>query len=110
MFGGRCQEALKPKPETRHQTLEYSIDVGIVSILGSIRETPYRGLFSTYPLKATYGSLKRDLIEKVYIAKGPPNPNCYGSRIAFWCIHLRAIVCQNKNPRGLGFRVKVLVP
>ena len=34
----------------------------------------------THPLKGTllsptYGSLKRDLIQMVYIPKGPPNPN-----------------------------------
>ena len=38
------------------------------SILGSMRETPERGPF----LNPTYGSLKRDLTERVYIPKGPP--------------------------------------
>ena len=40
-------------------------------ILGSIRETPLNGTL----LKVAYGSLKRDLLEGIYIPKGPPNPN-----------------------------------
>ena len=104
MSDGRCQEALKPKPETRHQALECSIDVGIVSILGGIRETPYRGLFYLYPLKATYGALNRDPIARVYIAKGPPNSNSYGNRTAFWSMRLLAIIRQNLR-RTQGFRV-----
>ena len=40
---------------------------------GSIRETPLRGTL----LKPTDGSLKRDLIERVYMPKSPPNPNSW---------------------------------
>ena len=36
-------------------------------ILGSIRETPEKGPL----LNPTSGSLKRDLLERVYIPKGP---------------------------------------
>ena len=39
-----------------------------VGVLGSIRET-LKGTPSY-----TYGSLKGDLIERVHITKGPPNP------------------------------------
>ena len=39
----------------------------------STRETPEKGTL----LNPTYGSLKRDLIERVYIPKGPPNPTSY---------------------------------
>ena len=31
-------------------------------------------------LNPTYGSLKGDLIERVYIPKGPPHPNLLGRR------------------------------
>ena len=44
--------------------------------LGSMtRETPQR----VPVLNPTAGSLKRDLIERVYIRKGRPNPNSHGS-------------------------------
>ena len=38
-----------------------------LNLLGSIRETPYRGPFLTLPLALL--KLKRDLIERVYIPK-----------------------------------------
>ena len=47
-------------------------------MLGSIRETPLKGTL----LNPTYGSLKRDLIERVYIPKGPPNPNSQQGRLS----------------------------
>ena len=40
-------------------------------LLGSIRETPLKGTL----LNPTCSSLKGDLIERVYIPQGPPNPN-----------------------------------
>ena len=43
------------------------------SLLGSIRETPKGGAL----LNPTFGSLKRELIERVYIPKGLPNPNSF---------------------------------
>ena len=42
-------------------------------ILCSIRETPEKGTL----LSPTSGSPKRDLIERVFIPKGPPNPNSH---------------------------------
>ena len=44
--------------------------LGFRIVLGSIRD-PLKGTL----LNPTSGSLKRDLIERVYIPKGPPNPN-----------------------------------
>ena len=48
--------------------------------LGSTRETSKGTL-----LTPTYGSLKRHLIERVHIPKGPPNPNShrFGFRLSF---------------------------
>ena len=41
--------------------------------LGGIRETPERGPFLTLPM----APFKRDLMERVYIPKGLPNPKSY---------------------------------
>ena len=52
---------------------EPSGKVSLTNILGSNRETPEKGPF----LNPAYGSLERDLMERVHIPKGPPNPNSY---------------------------------
>ena len=49
---------------------------GAFIISGSIGETPLKGIL----LNPTFDSLKRDLIERVYVPKGPPNPNSYMRR------------------------------
>ena len=52
--------------------------LGEAHVLSSIRETPLKGAL----LNPTYGSLKRDLIERVYVPKGPPNPNSQQGRLS----------------------------
>ena len=79
-------------------------------MLGSIRETPSRGPFLTVAL------LKRDLIERVYIPKGPLYPNSYpkqfipgfaseGPEAATQIRRLRVLGLSFSGFRVLGFRV-----
>ena len=51
------------------RTMPSITDTSSLDSQGSMRETPYKGTLLAL--------LKRDLIERVYSPKAPPNPNSY---------------------------------
>ena len=69
-YGSLWAASLEPSRQNRTLTLQLAQSCGVLSILGRIR----RALKREPLLNPLLALLNRDLIQRVYIPKGPPNP------------------------------------